>query len=222
MLGPSLFDRADPDEIVLCLNYDGLYGINNINRFMQTSNPNLPVSWGEATFKEGDPVLFNETERFRPVIFNNMKGTITKIQRIPGKITFDVDINRTVTQADLYRTDLSWVADTVVQFDVFERANTDDDDDTATTVLPFQIAYAVSIHRAQGLEYSSVKVVITDANEKRISHSIFYTAITRARQHLKIYWTPETQKRILSRMAVSENVKDESLLRARRGITPVA
>jgi ATP-dependent exoDNAse (exonuclease V) alpha subunit len=114
------------------------------------------------------------------------------------------------------------VSDSVVQFDVFERANTDDDDDSATTVLPLQIAYAVSIHRAQGLEFSSVKVVITDANEKRISHSIFYTAITRARQHLKIYWTPETQKRILSRMIVSENTKDEALLRARRGVAPVA
>lgn len=221
VLDKSLFTRADPDEIVLCLNYDGLYGINNINRFMQTSNPNPPVAWGDATFKVGDPVLFNETDRFRPVIFNNMKGTIIKIRRTPGKITFDVDINRTVTPAELTWTDLSWVDDTVVQFDVLERVNTDDDDDTATTVLPFQIAYAVSIHRAQGLEYSSVKVVITDANEKRISHSIFYTAITRARQHLKIYWTAEMQKRILTTMAVSENAKDEALLRARRGIVPM-
>ena len=114
------------------------------------------------------------------------------------------------------------MSDTVVQFDVFERANTDDDDDSATTVLPFQIAYAVSIHRAQGLEFSSVKVVITDANEKRISHSIFYTAITRARQHLKIYWTPETQQRILSRLIVKENTKDESLLQARRGLSSVS
>ncbi|GAA3871149.1 ATP-dependent RecD-like DNA helicase [Leifsonia kafniensis] len=221
VLDATLFTRADPDEIVLCLNYDGLYGINNINRFMQTSNPNPPVVWGDATFKEGDPVLFNETDRFRPVIFNNMKGIITKILRTPGKITFDVDIKRVVTPAELSWTDLRWVAETVVQFDVYERANTDDDDDSATTVLPLQIAYAVSIHRAQGLEYSSVKVVITDANEKRISHSIFYTAITRARQHLKIYWTAETQKRILTRMAVSENVKDEALLGARRGIVPV-
>jgi len=220
-LDESLFTRVDPDEIVLCLNYDGLYGINNINRFMQTSNPNPGIVWGDWTFKVGDPVLFNETDRFRPVIFNNMKGTITKIDYAPGQITFDVDIKRTVTTADLWGTDLRWVSDTVVQFDVYERGNTDEDDDSATTVLPFQIAYAVSIHRAQGLEFSSVKVVITDANEKRISHSIFYTAITRARQHLKIYWTPETQKRILSRMVVSENVKDESLLRARRGVAPV-
>ena len=166
-------------------------------------------------------MLFNETDRFRPVIFNNMKGTITKIDYAVGQLTFDVDIRRTVTTADLWGTDLRWVSDTVVQFDVFERANTDDDDDSASTVLPFQIAYAVSIHRAQGLEFSSVKVVITDANEKRISHSIFYTAITRARQHLKIYWTPETQKRILGRMVVSENTKDEALLRARRGVTAV-
>ena len=221
-LDGSLFERVDHDEIVLCLNYDGLYGINNINRFMQTSNPNHAVEWGDAAFKVGDPVLFNETDRFRPIIFNNMKGTITAIDYAPGRITFDVDINRTLTTADLWGTDLRWVSDTVVQFDVFERANIDDDDDSAATVLPFQIAYAVSIHRAQGLEFASVKVVITDTNEKRISHSIFYTAITRARKHLKIYWTPETQKRILSRMVVSENVKDEALLRARRGVTPVA
>ena len=222
VLDASLFTRVDLDEIVLCLNYDGLYGINNINRFMQTSNANPAVAWGDSTFKVGDPILFNETDRFRPIIFNNMKGTITKIDSAPGQITFDIDIKRTVTAADLWGTDLRWVSDTVVQFDVHERSNTDDDDDSATTVLPFQIAYAVSIHRAQGLEFSSVKVVITDANEKRISHSIFYTAITRARQHLKIYWTPETQKRILTRMVVNENTKDEALLRARRGVAPVA
>lgn len=220
-LDASLFTRADTDEIVLCLNYDGLYGINNVNRFMQTSNPEPAVVWGDSAFKVGDPVLFNETDRFRPVIFNNMKGTITKIDYAPGQITFDVDIKRTVTTADLWGTDLRWVSDTVVQFDVFDRTDTDEDDDSSITVLPFQIAYAVSIHRAQGLEFSSVKVVITDANEKRILHSIFYTAITRARQHLKIYWTPETQKRILDRLFVSENTKDESLLRARRGVAPV-
>lgn len=29
----SLLTAADEDQAVLCLNYDGLYGINNINRF---------------------------------------------------------------------------------------------------------------------------------------------------------------------------------------------
>lgn len=44
------------------------------------------------------------------------------------------------------------------------------------TVVPFQVAYAVSIHKAQGLEYRSVKIVITNETEERITHNIFYTA----------------------------------------------
>jgi hypothetical protein len=60
-------------------------------------------------------------------------------------------------------------------------------DDTLITSVPFQVAYAVSIHKAQGLEYDSVKIVITDANEDDITHSIFYTAVTRARESLKIF-----------------------------------
>lgn len=220
-LDDALFRRESDDEIVLCLNYDGLYGINNVNRFLQASNPNPVVAWSEATYKVDDPVLFNETDRFRPVIFNNMKGTIVGIDRAPGRITFDINLEREITASDLFGTGLRWVDDSIVQFDVFERANSDDDDDNVDTLVPFQIAYAVSIHKAQGLEYDSVKVVITDANEERISHSIFYTAITRARRRLGVFWTAETQQRILSRLAVRENTKDENLLKVRRGVTPL-
>lgn len=222
VLGESLFQHRGGDEIVLCLNYDGLYGINNVNRFLQAGNPNSAIYWSESVYKVGDPVLFNEIERFRPVIFNNMKGTILKIDRAPGRITFDIALDHDVAATDVLGTDLRWIDGSTVQFDVFQRGNTDDDDDTVNTIVPFQIAYAVSIHKAQGLEYDSVKVVITDANEESISHSVFYTAITRARQHLEVYWTPETQQRILSRLAVRENAKDENLLKVRRGITPVA
>ncbi|NKY05308.1 AAA family ATPase, partial [Gordonia polyisoprenivorans] len=209
-LGEDLFTRHSDDEIVLCLNYDGLYGINNVNRFLQASNPEKAVTWGESTYKVGDPVLFNETNRFKRVISNTTKGTIASIERVPGRITFDVDLKRDVSEAEVYGIDLRKVDDTIVQFDVFERGNSDEDDDVVETLVPFQVAYAVSIHKAQGLEYDSVKVVITDANEERISHSIFYTAITRARRQLRVFWTPETQQRILSRLTVSENTKDEN------------
>ena len=224
VLGESLFTRHGDDEIVLCLNYDGLYGINNVNRFLQASNPNPAYLWGEAVYKVGDPVLFNETDRFRPLIFNNMKGTIVGISKVSGKITFDVDLElgRYVTAMEAMLSNLRVVGDSVVQFDVIERPDTDEDDDSTTTIVPFQIAYAVSIHKAQGLEFDSVKVVITEANEENISHSIFYTAITRARKHLEVYWTPDTQNRILSRLEIRENKKDENLLRQRRGVVPVA
>lgn len=222
VLGESLFKEHRDDEVVLCLNYDGLYGINNVNRFLQSRNSNAAVTWDEFTYKVGDPVLFNEIDRFRPVIFNNLKGKIAAIDRAPGRITFDVDLRRELTAADVFGTELRWVSDSVVQFDVFERGNTDDDDNAVNVIVPFQIAYALSIHKAQGLEYDSVKVVITDANEESISHSIFYTAITRARKHLEVFWSPETQHQVLSRLAARETSKDENLLRLRRGLVPVA
>ena len=74
VLDKTLFENQRDDEIILCLNYDGLYGINNINRFLQSSNPGAATSWRVSIYKIGDPVLFYEAERFRPVIYNNLKG----------------------------------------------------------------------------------------------------------------------------------------------------
>jgi UvrD-like helicase C-terminal domain len=127
-------------------------------------------------------VLFSETDRFRPVIYNNLKGRIVDIQTFPGHVQFDVSLDRAVTAFDVDGLQLRYVKDSTVQFDVYERGSGDDDDDSTIGSVPFQVAYAVSIHKAQGLEYDSVKVVITDANEDDISHNIFYTAITRARE----------------------------------------
>jgi len=85
-LDSSIFEPAGQDEIILCLNYDGLYGINNINRFLQEANPHPAISWGLQQYKIGDPILFNETDRFTPVIYNNIKGWITDIQLADDKI----------------------------------------------------------------------------------------------------------------------------------------
>ena len=71
------------------------------------------------------------------------------------------------------------------------------------------------------LQVSGLKVVITDANEDDISHNIFYTAITRARQHLKIFWTPETENAVLTGLRRSVNRKDAALLSSRRGLSPM-
>lgn len=220
VLGQSLFQANRSDEIILCLNYDGLYGINNVNRFLQSSNPGKAAIWGVTTYKVGDPVLFNETDRFRPLIFNNLKGTIVDIIVHPNHIQFDVRLDRSVTAFDVDGIELRFVGDSTVSFDVYQQGSTDDDDDDGNTTVPFQVAYAVSIHKAQGLEYDSVKVVITDANEDDISHSIFYTAVTRAREHLQIFWTPETQHAILSGLQRTSNSKDVALLKARRGVAP--
>lgn len=222
VLDKTLFEPQGQDEIILCLNYDGLYGINNINRFLQTSNPGAATTWRVSTYKIGDPVLFHESERFRPVIYNNLKGRIVGIDHVPGRIQFDVELDRPLSKFDVDSTDeIEWVEGSTVRFSVYETETSDDDDDSLNTAVPFQVAYAVSIHKAQGLEYSSVKIVITDANEDDITHSIFYTAVTRARECLRIFWTPETQHSVLNRLSRSTNSKDIAILASRRGLTPV-
>ena len=222
VLDKSLFAAQTQDEIILCLNYDGLYGINNINRFLQSSNPGAATTWRVSTYKIGDPVLFHETERFRPVIYNNLKGRIVDIYHVPGQIRFDIELDRPLSEFDVVGDELEWIAGSTVRFTVYEYDDTsDDDDDSLNTTVPFQVAYAVSIHKAQGLEYDSVKIVITDANEDDITHSIFYTAVTRARDRLQIFWTPETQQGVLQRLRHNANPKDVALLASRRGLTPV-
>lgn len=222
VLDKTLFEAQGQDEIILCLNYDGLYGINNINRFLQSSNPGAATTWRVSTYKIGDPVLFHETERFRPVIYNNLKGRIVDIAHIPGRIQFDVQLDRSLSEFDVNHDELEWIEGTTVRFSVYETEISDEDDDSVNTTVPFQVAYAVSIHKAQGLEYDSVKVVITDANEDDVTHSIFYTAITRARERLRIFWTPETQQGVLQRLRRETNSKDVALLVSRRGLSPVS
>lgn len=221
VLDESLFETQRHDEIILCLNYDGLYGINNINRFLQSSNPGAAATWRVSTYKIGDPVLFNEAERFRPVIYNNLKGKIVEIEHNRDWIQFDVELDRPLDEFDvLFVDDLEWMGDSIVRFKVYAYDTSDEDDDSLNTTVPFQVAYAVSIHKAQGLEYDSVKIVITDANADDITHSIFYTAITRARENLQIFWTPETQQAVLPRLRHSANRKDVALLANRNGFTP--
>jgi ATP-dependent exoDNAse (exonuclease V) alpha subunit len=222
VLDKTLFEAQGQDEIILCLNYDGLCGINNVNRFLQSGNPQPATTWRAATYKVGDPVLFNETERFRPVIYNNLKGRIVDIAQDRGQIHFDVELDRPLTEFDVDGDELEWMEGSTVRFTVYDYDTSDEDDDSLNTSVPFQVAYAVSIHKAQGLEYDSVKIVITDANEDDITHSIFYTTVTRTRQSLKIFWTPETQQAVLKSLKRSTSPKEVRLLSSRRGLTPVA
>lgn len=222
-LDDSIFEHSEDDEIILCLNYDGLYGINNINRFLQTSNSNPPISWGINVYKIGDPILFTESERFNPLIYNNMKGVIRGIEVEGKRIWFAVELDIAITEweAEGYDFTLLGNSDTgnsIIGFWTDKYRSTDDDDDSAQAVIPFQVAYAVSIHKAQGLEYKSVKIVITSEVEELITHNIFYTAITRAKEKLKIYWSPETEKKVLEGLSLRNYHKDAALLAALKSI----
>ncbi|MFJ5835433.1 hypothetical protein ACIQGO_01395 [Streptomyces shenzhenensis] len=122
------------------VNYDGLYGISNINRFLQSSNTDAATTWRVSTYKVGDPILFNETERFRPLIYNNLKGRIVDIERFPGRIQFDVELDRTVSEFDVEGDELEWMGGATARFSVYEHDTSDEDDDSLNTSVPFQVA----------------------------------------------------------------------------------
>ena len=223
-LDASIFAPAEADEIILCLNYDGLYGINNVNRLLQEGNPSDSVLWGIQMYKVNDPILFNESNRFAPLIYNNMKGRILGIEilnsgEIDECIQFDIEIDKVLNGVDVFGQDFkllenSDAGNSVIRFCVNKLTSSDEDDDgTSKAIVPFQIAYAVSIHKAQGLEYDSVKIVITDEIDELITHNIFYTAITRARRKLRIFWSPEVERNVLERIKPRNINKDVHLLR---------
>ena len=151
------------------------------------------------------------------MIYNNMKGRIRNIEVEEERIWFAVELDIAITEWEAEDYDFvllgnSDEGNSIIGFWVDKYKSTDVDDDSSNDVVPFQVAYAVSIHKAQGLEYKSVKIVITSEVEELITHNIFYTAITRAKEKLKIYWSPETEKKILEGLKLKDYRKDAALL----------
>lgn len=221
-IGEKIFERKSADEISLCLNYDGLYGINNINKIMQEKNPGEEFKIGVDTYKINDPVVFNDCPRFKPILYNNMKGTIKNIEidDVNDYVWFTVEINEIVHNYFEIYTDIELIEytednKTVVRFFVKKFKDTNEDDEDYQNIIPFNLAYAVSIHKAQGLEYESVKIIITSNIEDNITKNIFYTAITRTKKKLTIFWSPESQKKVFENFKIRTNSRDISILKTK-------
>ncbi len=199
-LGEEIFELSD-DEVVLCLNYDGKFGLNNMNQYFQNANKKSEeFSWAEWSFKIGDKIIFLDNRR-SSLLYNNLKGTIENIEKTKSSIIFTIDIKTHLTEEQCKYEFFEYIDNnsdgTRIKLEVIAWDDDLSDEDRIKTVIPFQIAYAISIHKAQGLEYKSVKVVIPSSNAEKITHSVFYTAITRAKENLKIYWSAETMDTIV-------------------------
>ena len=212
-IGESIFAEKDNDEVILCLNYDGKFGLNNMNSYFQNDNASgEPISWQEWTYKIGDRILFNESQRF-PILYNNLKGKIINIEKSIKDISFTIDVATNLTQTLCENNEIEFISaqedSTRIRFTIYDCVDSvefEDEEWRMRSVIPFQLAYAVSIHKAQGLEYDSVKVIIPKSNSGKITHGIFYTAITRAKKKLKIYWSSEIMEEIVESFKQEENV----------------
>ncbi len=212
-LDSSIFENLSDEEIILCLNYDGLYGVNNINRLLQSKNSESEIVWNGVVYKKGDPIVFNESDAYGQILFNNLKGRISDLAAISKtSIQFTIEIiGAKISQIQSELAGLEYLDEKSVRMTIEKRKHNDNDDtaEDSRTVVPFQVAYAATIHKAQGLEYESVKIVVTKDSEERVSKNIFYTAITRTTNNLNIYWSPEVQRKIIS--SFNNNLADNDL-----------
>jgi ATP-dependent exoDNAse (exonuclease V) alpha subunit len=74
-------------------------------------------------------------------------------------------------------------------------------------LLPvFSLAYAITIHKSQGSEYSEVNVIIPESSTSNdgvimVSRELFYTAVTRAKDQVTIFANQETLIRAIDNSA---------------------
>lgn len=206
----SIFE-LNKNQIILCLGYEGIYGINNLNRYLQISNSNPEHIFQQQIYKVNDPIVFiiNDYEKYG--IYNNLNGIISEITEDDEYIYFKIDVLKNMKHFGKIDDEIS-ILDNIITIRKKKNTYEDYDDDLNNRVkLPFQIAYAMSMHKAQGLEYDNVKIIITKDNEEYISKNIFYTAITRAKHKLEIYWDPEIENSVINNMKEADINKKSDL-----------
>ena len=78
---------------------------------MQNSNPNKAVIWGINTYKVDDPILFNESNIFSPLIHNNSKGRIVGIHPEQQRIRFDIELEESINEIDAWGYDFELIGE---------------------------------------------------------------------------------------------------------------
>ena len=145
----------------------GATGTYELNRALQTAlNPKSPDKrervWGETVFREGDRVM--QTRNDYDVVWEKEDGTA-------GTGIFNGDVG-TILQIEQGGELLT------IAFD--ERVATY----TADMLTEIELAYAVTVHKAQGSEYRGVIFVSAPCAPGLQVRGVLYTAITRARELL--------------------------------------
>lgn len=145
----------------------GETGTVNLNRALQAAlNPPQPgkrqKAWGDLIFRTGDRVM--QTKNNYDVLWEKDDGTVGS-----GIFNGDVGIITDIDPAGELIT---------IAFD--ERTAVY----TADLLGQLDMAYAITVHKAQGSEYRAVVLVSAPAAPSLMVRGVLYTAITRARELL--------------------------------------
>jgi len=75
------------------------------------------------------------------------------------------------------------------------------------------VAYAMTVHKAQGSEFDEVLFILPDRDSPVLSRELIYTGITRARKKVEIWFKDELLKQAIGRKAVRYSGLTDALLR---------
>ena len=165
------------DQIqVLSPTRKGGVGTVNLNRILQQAlNPVAPdkkdKAFGDFIFREGDRVM--QIRNNYDIVWKKADGSAI------GTGIFNGDIG-TIQKIDPQ-------AETMTI--LFDDKETDYD---FTQLNELEPAYAMTVHKSQGSEYRCVILTAWNGSPYLLSRSIFYTAITRARELLIVVGKEET------------------------------
>ncbi|MFC4076852.1 SF1B family DNA helicase RecD2 [Salinithrix halophila] len=153
--GYTLFDIQ-----VLSPMYKGLAGVNRINEELQKAvNPpregKKEIQWGESVFRHGDKVLQLVNHPEHPV-YNGDMGQISAIEE-------DARNDQPVLWVQFDRQEVPYKRSQLNQIG---------------------LAYACSVHKAQGSEFAIVILPVLMAYRRMLQKNLIYTGITRAKSYL--------------------------------------
>ena len=145
----------------------GQTGTIHLNRLLQDAlNPAMPgkrqIQWGERLFREGDRIM--QTRNDYDVVWEKEDGTM-------GVGMFNGDVGR-ITQID---DGGEWLS---VDFDGRAALY------SVEMLNEIDLAYAQTVHKAQGSEYRCVVVCAMPSAQSLMVRGVLYTALTRAREML--------------------------------------
>ncbi len=166
--------QVEPFDIqVLTPTRKGTLGVVSLNNYLQEAlNPpdksKKEHAFGETVFREGDKVM---------QIRNNYQAE----WEILGLHNIPIDAGMGVFNGDTGR---------VVKIDDCDASLTVEFDDKRRVTYPFnsldelELAYAVTVHKAQGSEYKAVIMPIMQGPKQLMNRNLLYTGVTRAKNCL--------------------------------------
>jgi len=97
---------------------------------LQNENKNKSIVLDLGTYKVGDPIIFGDTNRFSPVIYNNLKGEIVDIEEDEFRFWFSVEIDKVINELEIHYLDLELdeVQRKIMQMEIEEAALKKEDD----------------------------------------------------------------------------------------------